>query len=104
MFSLEIIKKMNDKATEKAEQYGFTPYIAKCNGDIAVRGCRRLGNSIPKGWKLVKTYFVDNSGFGSEGELALTFEQFLTKVKNGYGYAIGEVGQFQIYINEYKRI
>lgn len=103
MFDLETIKKMNDRATQKAEQNYFSPYIAKCNGDVNVRSCRKLGDFVPNGWQLVNTYFVDNSGFGASDELALTFEQFVNKVKQGYGYAIGKEGQFQVYINEYKR-
>lgn len=104
MLSLEYILAENDKATLKARGQKLEPYIAKCNGDIEVRACWRLGDYTPKGWKLVDTYFVDSSGFGTEGEGALTFGQFLGKVKNGFGYALGDCGQFQVYINEYKRI
>ena len=104
MFSLEYIRAMNDKATVVARGEDLEPYIASKDGDIGVRACPHLGDYTPKGWKLVDTYFVDSSGFGSEGEGALTFGQFLSKVKEGYGYAIGETGQFQVYIHEYKRI
>lgn len=104
MMSLEVIKALNEKATLEARGQSLEPYIAKCNGDVEVKKCWRLGDYTPKGWKLVKTYFVDNSGLGASDEPALTFVQFLGKVKQGYGYAIGEVGQFQLYINEYKRI
>ena len=78
-----------------------TLYIAKHNGDEGVRACQVLGDYTPKGYKIVNTFFVDSSGFGQEGELALTLGQFLGKVKVGRGYAIKEVGQFQVYINEY---
>ena len=104
MFSLEQIRAMNDKATLEAKGQKLEPYIARENGDTGVRTCPRLGDYTPKGWELVDTYFVDNSGLGSEGESALTFGQFLSKVKEGYGYAVGETGQFQVNINEYKRI
>ena len=103
MYSLEQIVAMNNEATKKAENEGLTPYIAKSNGDEGVRACKRLGDYIPKGWQKVNTYFVDSSGFGSESEPALTFGQFLTKVREGFGYAIGETGQFQLYIREYQK-
>ena len=104
MFSIEQIRAMNDKATLEARGESLEPYIASEDGDSGVRSCPRLGDYTPKGWKLVDTYFVDSSGFGSEGEGALTFGQFLTKVKEGYGYSIGEAGQFQVCINEYRQI
>jgi len=104
MYSLEYIKKMNNQATRQAERENRQPYIARVNNDIDVRKAPKLGNYIPDGWERVNTYFVDNSGFGSEDEPALTFEQFLSKVKAEYGYGIGECGQFQIYIHEYRRI
>ena len=103
MLSLEYIKAQNDKATLEARGQKLEPYIAKCDSDRQVKKCWRLGDYIPKGWKLVNTYFVDNSGLGTNDEPALSFGQFLSKVKKGYGYAIGDVGQFQIYINEYQR-
>ena len=99
MYSLEQIKAMNNKASKKAKQTELQPYIARCNGDEQVSTCQRLGNYIPKGWKLVNTYFVDNSGLGSDNEPALSFKQFLGKVRAGYGYGIGEAGQVQIYIH-----
>ena len=102
--SLEVIKAQNDKATLEARGQKLEPYIAKCNGDTEVKKCWRLGDYTPKGWQKVETYFVDNSGLGANDELALTFRQFLGKVKQGYGYSIGEAGQFQVYIHEYKRI
>ena len=79
-------------------------YRAKSNADIGVMGCKVFGDSIPLGYELTETFFVDNSGFGASDELALTFNSFLTKVKAGYFYGIKEVGQFQVYINEFKRI
>jgi len=79
-------------------------YRAKTNGDIGVKGCKVIGDSIPLGYELTESFFVDSSGFGTRGEMALTFDQFLAKVKAGYYYAIKEAGQFQVYINEFKRI
>ncbi len=104
MFSLEYIRAMQDEKTLQAKKLKLTPYIAKFNGDTGVRRCDFLGTYVPKGWEFVKTYFIDNSGFGSEGEGALTFRQLLGKVKAGRGYAIQQAGQFQVYINEYVKL
>ena len=79
-------------------------YKAKNNGDIGIKGCKVIGNIIPLGYELTNTFFVDNSGFGTSDELALTFNNFLTKVKKDYFYGIKESGQFQVYIAEFKKI
>ena len=104
LMSLEYIKAVNNKKTRQAKKLGLLPYIAKSNGDIEVRKSPFLANYLPEGYKIVNTFFVDYSGFGQEGEGALTLKQFLLVVKKGYGYAIAEAGQFQVYINEYKKI
>jgi hypothetical protein len=79
-------------------------YRAKTDKDLGVRGCKVIGRDIPLGYELTETFFVDNSGFGVEGEGALTFNKFLDKVKAGRYYAITETGQFQVYIAEFKKI
>jgi len=78
------------------------PYFAKADKDEGVfKGAKLLEDFIPEGYKISNTYFVDNSGFGSEGEPALTASQFLNKVKKGRAYAIQSEGQFQVNINEF---
>ena len=80
-------------------------YRAKSNGDVAVFKCgKNIGDKTPIGYEKTDKFFVDNSGFGTDGELALTASAFLTKVKEGFYYAITEIGQFQVYISEYKKI
>ncbi len=49
----------------------------------------------------VNRFFVDASGWGQEGEPALTTDQFLKKVKAGKYYAIIEASQFQVHVGEY---
>jgi len=104
MRSIEEIRKMNNEKTRNAEEQKLLPYIAKVNNDEGVRACPFIADYEPKGWQVVNEFFVDSSGMGREGEGALTFGQFLNKVREGYGYAIKESGQFQVYINEYKKI
>jgi len=79
-------------------------YRAKSDKDLGVKGCKIIGQGIPLGYELTEKFFVDSSGMGQEGEGALTFGQFLNKVKAGRYYGITEAGQFQVYIAEFKRI
>ena len=104
MYSLDYIQKVNDKKTQEAKRQNLQPTIAQYDKDEKVFKCSFLAHYLPSGYKIVNTYFVDNSGFGSEGEGALTVNQFLQKVKKGYGYAVKEAGQFQVYINEYEEV
>ena len=73
----------------------------------------------PKGFKQVdlteylkgypyRWFFVDSSGWGGEGESALTVSQFLTKLReltdqHGFNFALGVVerGEFQVHIGLY---
>jgi hypothetical protein len=94
----------NDEHYRKAKKAKAQPYIAKTDGDEGVFKMPFLGVYLPKGWELSEKYFVDSSGWGSEGEPALTAKQFLAHVKKGYGYSIREAGQFQVYVNEFKKV
>ena len=102
MYGIETIKAMNREAAEAAE--GQEPYIAQSDNDEGVFKCPNFGDYRPDGWKLIDQLFVDNSGFGSEGEAALTPGQFLAKVEKGKGYAVIEQGQFQVYIGVFDAI
>jgi len=103
MYSLETIKSMQDEHTIKAKRQKLVPYIAKHDGDVNVFKMPFMGYYLPKGYEVTDNrYFVDSSGFGSEGEGALTINQFLARVKQGLAYGIYEAGQFQVYIQEYK--
>lgn len=102
MYSLKMIERMNRETAKKAK--GKKPYIAKCDNDLhTFRNCPNFGDYRPAGYKLVDSLFVDNSGFGGEGESALTASQFLLKIEKGKGYAIIETGQFQIYVGVFEK-
>ena len=75
-----------------------------------------IGNYLPPTWRRVdlstwdnqrgikeemNAFFVDK-GFGQQGEAALTLERFLEVIRPGYGYAIIEEGQFQVYVAVYE--
>ena len=79
-------------------------YRAVKDGDENVFKCGKMeGEKTPLGYKVTEVYFVDNSGFGSENEPALTASAFLAKVKSGKYYAITGQGQFQVYVTEYEK-
>jgi hypothetical protein len=82
-----------------------TMYRAKSNGDENVFKCGKIeGEKTPLGYKVTEVFFVDNSGCGTRGEMALVASDFLSKVKIGRYYAITGIGQFQVYVTEYKKI
>ena len=76
-------------------------YKAITNNDEGVFKSPIVKDKNLYGYKKVNEYFVDNSGWGSENEPALTARQFLGKVKQGYYYGITDMGQFQVYIGEF---
>ena len=66
-----------------------------------------MGDYAPQGWTAVgDAFMVDSSGFGADDEPALSVQRFKMKLTHdldkGYGYAIVESGQFQVYVQAYK--
>ena len=61
-----------------------------------------IGDLTPDGWEKVNEFFVDSSGMGAQGEGAMTAQEFMKEIKVGYGYAITQQGQFQVYVGEFK--
>lgn len=103
MYDLATIQAMSEEAALVAEEEGLEPAVY--NGDFeAICPIPNLGTYIPDGWELVEKYFVDSSGFGQEGEPALTIRQFKSKLIIGRGYAVIEAGQFQVYIGEFEKL
>jgi hypothetical protein len=103
MMDLESIKRLNEIKGEQAKMKNLLPMtIIEKEDKRNLSKMSFIGNFRPKGFKLVNEYFVDNSGFGSANEPALTFEQFEKKVKEGHAYAIVESGQFQVWIAEFE--
>lgn len=111
MMDAGTIRRMSEEAAKTAAREKKTPYVPY---DVAeVQGERFsipfLGTYVPKGWKKVDSWFCDSSGFGREGEAALTIDQMKAKIianledKATYGYAITEQGQFQCFITVYKK-
>lgn len=109
MMGIETIKQMSREAGERAAREGKRPYLLD-DGEIETLPpfpFPNLGSYVPDGWEEVERLFVDASGFGADWEPALTVEQFKDELREregkGYGYAIVEAGQFQVYVGVFKR-
>ena len=100
--SLGQIEYENKKAEDRARKDKSKLFIAQTNGDLNVRTAPYIEDYKPEGWRQTDTFFVDTSGFEDKNEFALTFNQFIEEVKKGYGYVIISMGQFQVYIAEFK--
>jgi hypothetical protein len=110
MMAIETIRRMSREAAVKAARAHKVPFTVTQDDIVELLAGRTgtiqfpfLGDYVPKGWELTDTLFVDSSGFGRPGEPALTQFQFYTRLKPGYGYAITEAGQFQVYIGEFRK-
>ena len=110
MMSLAQIHSESRKAASKAAKQGKRPFIVEAEdladwkaGHFTPLPFPFIGSFVPKGWEVTAEYFVDSSGFGGPGEPALTIPAFINKLQVGYGYAITEAGQFQVYISEYRK-
>ena len=103
MRCLQEIESEADQKTIEARNAGVQPYEAKSDHDEGVKNAPFVGYFIPEGWSPTRKFFVDSSGFGAEGEGALTFGQFLKEVKAGKAYGITQAGQFQVKIQEFIR-
>jgi len=119
MMSPSTIRRMSDEQARKAAVNRRVPYVPfdEKEADRFGRGepfpFPNLGSHRPHGWNLVESLFCDSSGFGGEGEPALTPGQLRARVKEimargdeegkTYGFAITEVGQFQLYVGVFER-
>ena len=103
MMGIETIMAMSNKAAVNAKEQGLRPLEADTFEEV--RAMPNLGTYLPRGWALVERHFVDSSGFGSDNEPALSVGQFSALVERnpGFGWAIMEEGQFQIYVGQYRR-
>jgi hypothetical protein len=132
--SLSQINELSRQATVKAARAKKQPVAVEredfLNGtaDETLRQIPFLGDYKPVGWSLIPRkhlypsrkvsqyrldgllcdpsyVFVDASGFGEEGEGALTFAEFvdLASVNPGVGWSVVEAGQFQIVVAAWKK-
>ncbi len=57
-----------------------------------------VGTKLSKEWRKIDELFVDSSGFGQEGEPAITIKEFYLQIKAGLAYGVIEAGQFQVFV------
>lgn len=107
MLDLGTINRMNNEAGNIAKRRGIKPYKVWDYDELdnyPPFPFPYIGDYVPKGYKLVKTYFVDSSGVGLEEEPALTIKRFKQAIKPGRYYAIISQGEFQVYVGEFEKM
>lgn len=116
MMDIDTIRSESEKKAKEAAKSKKKPYIIFDEKEIDSYGESKpfpfpnIGSYIPSGWALVKNLFCDSSGFGSESEPALTIHRLkevlkeYVREKKTYGFAITEVGQFQLYLGVFEII
>jgi hypothetical protein len=115
MMSIEDIVYVNEKSAAKAASENKEPWVPSKefleSGKFP--GCiPELGYHEPEGWEKLDDiqWFVDHTGWGGENEPALTTNQFhmmwtaYALEHPDHGYAITECGQFQLYINAFRKV
>jgi hypothetical protein len=106
MMSLSQIAEESRKQAKKAARLHKQPYLFEEED----RNCfppfpfPNIGDYRPKGWELINQYFCDKLGFETSERGELTYKQLIQALKPGYGYAIIEEGEFQLYIGEFKKL
>jgi hypothetical protein len=114
MMSAAAIYQLQAEATAKAARSQKKPYVlweedltvARSDPFAVCQLIPFLGDYCHPNWERVPDedpFFVDSSGWGSEGEPALTIKEFFSKLKAGDALGIIEAGQFQVYIARYQR-
>lgn len=130
MMDLQSIVTLNREAAERAAEEDCVPLILTAEDLEAARAGHidginipEMGDYTPDGWTRVdlqewfpgaefvhgvdfnmEAFFVDHSGFGSPGEPALTVAEFFAMARPGFGYAVVECGQFQLYMGVFQKV
>jgi len=113
MMSAQYIDSMSRKAARESAREGKLPYIVWPHDISAWKAMLAkgisprlpfpaLGSRNPRGFKLVQEFFVDSSGWGGRNEPAMTIDQLIDELKPNMAYSLGDVGQFQLYVREWK--
>ena len=120
MLGLSDIQQVNDEKAAEAAEEGKVPYVYSDIAEVDRRSgfpFPHLGDYIPEGWRKYADegglFFVDSSGWGEGNESALTAEAFKSEIKKiitvnefvgwDIGWAIVEAGQFQVYVQAFKK-
>ena len=112
MMDPQTIRHNQQEARQRASAENLTPYLVT-KDDIAEW---KNGKGLPLPFPDIGDYdppnfeeygarlFCDTSGFGLDDELSLTTDQLLDALQVDIAYAIVEIGQFQLYIQGFKRV
>lgn len=114
MMSPETIREVQREAAERAAAENLTPFVFWPEDEPDTGMVPFIGDFVPRGWRLVRTYFVDATGWGREDEPAMTIPAWQAEVrrvsaeyaeKPGItpGWAIVEAGQFQVVVGLFER-
>jgi len=104
MMSIEYIQQLSHEAGIRADDLGTMPHVVRSQDEIDSYPpfpFPAVGTYRPDGWELVDEIFADKSGLGTDDEPALSTRQLKARLRVGYGYAIIEEGQFQVYLGEF---
>ena len=113
MMSLGDIERLNRQATRRSQAERKVPALIEAcdvqayrDGDEDAIAIPMIGDRLPRGYRKVgEPLFCDHSGFGSEGESALTLRGLLAILEQrapSY-WGIVESGEFQSYAQEYQK-
>ena len=123
MFSGAQIRQFQDDAARRAARSKKQPYVLWDEAEVDRLGEGPIrfpfvGGYIADGWEAVLDadedplqLFVDSSGFGAEGEPALTLAGFRRELKRllrehagqTLGFAVVQAGQFQVYVGVFAK-
>ena len=117
MMSAGAIRQFQLDAAKRAAQQGLKPFVIYDDKEIdsfPPFPFPFIGEHKSKGWSKLRgqeDLFVDTSGFGSDGEAALSIGQLKAELRRliaahagqTLGFALVAVGQFQGYLRVYVR-
>ena len=126
MMALAEIQHLQHEVALRAAEQKKLPFMVtiediaayKATGDLEGLRIPSLGDYLPAAWyrvdlterdhqhgldRQMNAWFVDKSGFGVQGELALTLKEFSNMLEPNHGYAVVEEGQFQVLVGVFKR-
>lgn len=115
MLAPSTIRSWQQEAAERAADEGRIPFVFWPGDDLGPPfPFPNLGDYVPPCWELVEYFMADSSGFGSPSEPADTPEQLRARMEREIakydaegktvGWAIIEVGQFQVVIGEFTKV
>lgn len=111
MMSLEYIEQLAREAGVDAEELGKEPYEINFDWEKdhwPPFPFPNLGSYCPEGWEEIDRLFVDKMGsHETDSEMAIYgchgIKDLLEWLEVGYGYAIVQEGEFQLYVGKFKR-